>query len=94
AGQIGVGSNTWYHIPSFGAFKLDAQNPTTGGPFFLSGNDRKQCSQTPGSPFVSGNGSNGCFKGWWTVALPGPGTVGLGSVIRGTTNELGVQLIK
>jgi Flp pilus assembly protein TadG len=82
----GTGSNTWYHIPSFASFKLDA--------FYLNGNDKKQCGQAPGSPFVSGNGSNGCFKGWWIVALPGPGAINLGPVTPSTTNQLGVQLIK
>lgn len=86
AGDIGVGTNTWYHIPTFAAFKLDY--------FYLDGNDKKQCSQSPGSPFVSGNGSNGCFKGWWTEALVGPGSVGLGNVTPSTSNRLGVQLIK
>ncbi len=86
AGQIGVGANTWYHVPAFGSFKLDY--------FYIDGNDRKQCNQAPGSPFVSGNGSNGCFKGWWVVALPGPGAIQLGNVTPSTTNQLGVQLIK
>ena len=86
AGQIGVGANTWYHIPSFGSLKLDW--------VYINGNDRKQCDKPPGSPFVSGNGANGCIKGWWTVALSGPGTIGLGQVSPSTTNRLGVQLIR
>ena len=32
-GNIGVGANTWYHIPTFASFKLDA--------FYINGNDRK-----------------------------------------------------
>jgi hypothetical protein len=59
-GQIGVGANTWYHIPEFASFKLDQ--------FYINGNDRKECDKAPGSPFVSGNGANGCFKGWWVIA--------------------------
>lgn len=86
SGDIGVGANTWYHIPSFASFKLDT--------FLVDGNDRKQCGQYPGSPFVSGNGASGCFKGWWVVALPGPGAIDLGNVTPSTTNQLGVQLIK
>jgi hypothetical protein len=86
AGQIGVGANTWYHIPAFGSFKVDA--------FYLNGNDRKQCDKPPGAPFVVGNGSNACFKGWWIVGLPGPGAIELGPVTPSTTNQLGVQLIK
>jgi Putative Flp pilus-assembly TadE/G-like len=85
-GDIGVGNNTWYHVPSFASFKLDY--------FYIDGNDRKQCDQLPGQPFVSGNGANGCFKGWWVIALPGPGAVGLGTITPSTTNQLGVQLIK
>jgi Flp pilus assembly protein TadG len=85
-GDIGVGANTWYHIPSFASFKLDV--------FLVNGNDKKQCDQAPGSPFVGGNGANGCFKGWWVVALPGPGAIDLGNVTPSTTNQLGVQLIK
>jgi len=86
AGEIGVGSNTWYHVPGFGSFKFDY--------IYISGNDRKQCDQDPGSPFVSGNGANGCLKGWWVVGLPGPGAIDLGSVTPSTSNRLGVQLIK
>ena len=82
----GTGVNTWYHIPEFASFKIDQ--------FYIDGNDRKQCDQPPGSPFVSGNGANGCFKGWWVVALPGPGAIDLGAVTPSTTNQLGVQLIK
>jgi hypothetical protein len=85
-GDIGTGINTWYHIPSFASFKLDA--------FYISGADRKQCDQLPGAPFVTGNGANGCFKGWWVVALPGPGAIDLTPVTPSTTNRLGVQLIK
>jgi hypothetical protein len=43
---------------------------------------------------VSGNGANGCFKGWWVAALPGPGAIELGNITPSTTNQLGVQLIK
>jgi hypothetical protein len=85
-GQIGVGANTWYHIPAFASFKVDA--------FYLSGNDRKECDKPPGAPYVGGNGSNACFKGWWIVGLPGPGAIVLGPVTPSTTNQLGVQLIK
>jgi hypothetical protein len=88
-GNIGVGANTWYHVPDFASFKLDAPNA-----FYINGSDRKQCSQLPGSPFVSGNGSSGCIKGWWVVALTSPGAINLGSVTPSTTNQLGVQLIK
>jgi hypothetical protein len=85
-GDIGVGANTWYHIPTFASFKLDL--------FYIDGNDRKECAKSPGSPFVSGNGANGCFKGWWVEALPAPAAINLGPVTPSTSNQLGVQLIK
>ena len=46
------------------------------------------------APYVSGNGANGCLKGWFVVALPGPGAINLGTVTPSTTNQLGVQLIR
>ena len=85
-GDIGVGANTWFHIPSFASFKVDWA--------YINGGDRKECDKAPGAPFVSGNGANGCLKGWWVVALPGPGAIDLGAVTPSTTNKLGVQLIK
>lgn len=86
AGDIGVGVNTWYHVPSFASFKMDY--------VYISGNDRKECDKLPGSPLGSGNGASGCFKGWWVVALPSPGAIDLGPVTPSTSNRLGVQLIK
>jgi hypothetical protein len=86
AGNIGVGANTWYHVPSFANFKLDY--------IYIDGVDRKQCDQAPGSPFVGGNGANGCIKGWWLVGLATPGAINLGSVTPSTSNQMGVQLIK
>lgn len=85
-GDIGVGANTWYHIPQFASFKIDY--------IYISGNDRKECEKPPGSPYVTGNGANGCLKGWWVIALPTPGAINLGAVSPSTTNQLGVQLIK
>ena len=86
AGRHRRGANTWYHIPRFASFKLDC--------VLHHGNDRKECDKRRAQPFVSGNGANGCFKGWWVVALPGPGAIDLGAVTPSTTNKLGVQLIK
>ena len=85
-GNIGVGANTWFHVPTFASFKLDLA--------YLSGADRKECDKLPGAPFVSGNGANGCLKGWWVVALPTPGGINLGTVTPSSSNRLGVQLIK
>jgi hypothetical protein len=85
-GRIGTGTNTWYHIPSFANFKLDYA--------YISGGDRKECEKPFGAPYVSGNGANGCIKGWWVVAVPGPGTINPGGVTPSTSNQLGVQLIK
>jgi len=84
--DIGVGANTWYHVPTFASFKLDL--------FYIDGNDRKECDKPFGTPYVGGNGSNGCFKGWWVTALPSPGAINLKSITPSTTNQLGVQLIK
>ena len=93
-GDIGTGSNTWYHIPTFASFKLAVSNPTDLGPFYLNGNDKKLCGQLPGNPLGDGNGADGCYKGWWVVGLPTPGAINLGPVTPSTSNQLGVQLIK
>jgi len=85
-GQIGVGVNTWYWIPSFVNFKLDYS--------YLAGNDRKSCNDIPGSPPTGGNGSDGCLKGWFTIALDSPGSIQLGSVTAGDGKLFGVQLIR
>lgn len=84
--DLGVGTNTWYHIPEFASFKLDLA--------YIAGDDRKECDKAPGTPFVDGNGTNGCLKGWWIVALPGAGVIELTPVTPSTSNRLGVQLIK
>jgi hypothetical protein len=53
----GSGNNLWYHIPRFAQFLLDHS--------YTSGNNHPECNSTPGSPLVGGNGSTGCFKGWF-----------------------------
>ena len=81
----GVGNNTWYHIPQFQGFHLDHA--------YVQGNNFPACNSAPGGPPVGGNGSNGCLKGWFTnPALTGQ--VHIGPVQPGTSQPLGVTLIK
>ena len=81
----GTGANLQYHIYQFQAFELDTA--------YISGNNHPECNTTPGLPPVDGNGSNGCIKGWFTDAIV-TGAVNIGSITPGTTQTLGVQLIK
>jgi hypothetical protein len=53
----GNGSNLWYHIPRFAKFFLDEAH--------IGGGNHNECNSTPGGPPVGGNGSIGCFKGWF-----------------------------
>jgi hypothetical protein len=53
----GNGSNLWYHIPRFTRFLLDEVH--------VQGGDNPACNSGPGGPPVGGNGSIGCFKGWF-----------------------------
>jgi hypothetical protein len=53
----GDGSNLWYHIPRFAKFLLDEAH--------IGGGDMDECNEEPGGPPVGGNGSIGCFKGWF-----------------------------
>ena len=52
-----------------------------------------ECNEAPGNPFVGGNGSTGCLKGWFVEALNFGTTVGLPS---NTTpwSAYGTQLIR
>jgi hypothetical protein len=80
-----VGTNTSYRIVALGAMALDKAYIQANNP---------ECNQAPGSPFVGGNGSTGCIKGWLTQ-ISGPGEVGPppppGGVIG---SQFRVQLIK
>ena len=81
----GNGNNLQYHIVQFQAFELDTA--------YISGNNHPQCNSAPGQPYVDGNGSNGCIKGWWTKAIM-TGAVQIGNITQGTNQTLGVQLIR
>ena len=81
----GTGNNLEYHIVQFQAFELDTA--------YISGNNHPECNSTPGAPPVDGNGSNGCIKGWWTSAMV-TGQLQIGPITQGTTQTLGVQLIR
>lgn len=74
-----------YHVTRFQAFLFDAA--------YTSGNNT-ECNSLPGQPFVGGNGSTGCIKGWWTKATV-TGAVHIGDITTQGTNEtLGVTLIR
>lgn len=85
-GQAGNGNNTYYHIPYFIGFVLDGA--------YVQGNNFPECNQAPGSPFSQGNGSNGCFKGWFAKVVAPPGPVSANPGPGGQNTPVGVQLIK
>ncbi|HEX5016363.1 MAG TPA: pilus assembly protein TadG-related protein [Actinomycetes bacterium] len=81
----GVGTNTSYRIVALAAMALDKA--------YIQGNN-PECNQAPGSPFVGGNGSTGCIKGWLTQ-ISGPGEVGAPPPPGGIVgSQFRVQLIK
>jgi Putative Flp pilus-assembly TadE/G-like len=53
----GNGTNLYYHIPQVAPFLLDHA--------YIQGTNFPECNEAPGSPLVGGNGSTGCFKGWF-----------------------------
>ena len=53
----GNGDNLYYHIPRFADFYLDEA--------FIQGNNHPECNSGKGTPYVGGNGSTSCFKGWF-----------------------------
>lgn len=81
----GTGNNLQYFVTQFQAFQFDTA--------YIAGNNHPACNSAPGHPFVDGNGSNGCIKGWWTGALV-TGSVQIGDITQGTNQTLGVQLIR
>ncbi|HET7028379.1 MAG TPA: pilus assembly protein TadG-related protein [Candidatus Limnocylindrales bacterium] len=81
----GNGNNLYYHIPYFVALFLDRA--------YIQGNDHPDCNQAPGAPFVGGNGSNGCLKGWF-VKYVVQGPVGQPNPNDNPGAVLGVQLVK
>lgn len=84
-GQEGVGNNSWYHIPKFTGFWLERA--------YVQGNNTQACNSAPGSPFVGGNGSVSCLKGWF-VRFVTTGPVSSGNVGSTDPSAIGVQLIK
>lgn len=84
---VGVGNNTWYHIPKFTGFFLDHA--------YVSGNDHGNCNSAPGSPFVGGSGSVSCMKGWFVYFLTqGPVDTSGGGGGSGDPTSYSIQLIK
>ena len=81
----GTGSGLQYHVVQLFGFVLDHA--------YLAGNNHPECNLPPGQPFVDGNGSNGCLKGWWTQPIL-TGEVQLGVVPPGTDTKVGISLIK
>jgi Putative Flp pilus-assembly TadE/G-like len=81
----GVGNNTWYHIPQFQGFHLYQA--------YIQGNNFPACNAAPGRPLAGGNGGNGCLKGWFTNPAEN-GKIHIGPVQPGTSQPLGVNLIK
>jgi len=53
----GNGNNLYYHVPQVAPFLLDRA--------YIQGNNNPPCNAAPGHPLVGGNGSTGCFKGWF-----------------------------
>jgi hypothetical protein len=84
-GQEGVGNNSWYHIPKFTAFYLHQA--------YVQGANTRDCNSAPGSPFVGGNGSVACMKGWF-VRFITQGPVRSGTLADSDPSAIGVQLIK
>jgi Flp pilus assembly protein TadG len=81
--QNSVGSKTYYHIVAIASFLLDHA--------YINGNN-PECNQSPGLPFVGGNGATGCLKGWVTqVSTP---TAQIGTGFGNPTGVFGVQLIR
>lgn len=81
----GNGSNFYYHIPKFTRFMVDR--------VYTSGSNPPECNSAPGTPLVGGNGSTGCFKGWF-IQWVESGPVGPGATGPEDPGQVGVQLIR
>jgi len=57
----GDGDNLYYHVPQVTPFLLDRAH--------IQGGNQPECNQPPGSPYVGGNGSTSCIKGWFLNGL-------------------------
>ncbi len=80
----GNGNNFYYHIPKFAGFMIDRA--------YTSGNNPPECNANPGNPKVGGNGSTGCFKGWF-VRYQTSGSVGSAATGSNDPAVIGIQLI-
>lgn len=85
SGEEGVGNNSWYHIPKFTGFWLERA--------YVQGANTESCNMSPGSPFVGGNGSTSCLKGWF-VRFITAGPVSSGGLGSSDPSAIGVQLIR
>jgi hypothetical protein len=87
----GNGDNLYYHIPQFAEFLLDEA--------FIQGNNHPECNTGRGQPYVGGNGSTSCFKGWFVRYIM-QGKVGKWLECDASVQEecieplLGVQLVR
>lgn len=82
----GGGANRHYHVPFFIGFILDRA--------YVQGNNFPACNAAPGGPLPGGNGSGGCFKGWFARVVTAPGPVSANPGGAGDVTPLSVQLIK
>jgi len=82
----GGGANRHYHVPFFIGFILDRA--------YVQGNNFPACNAAPGAPLPGGNGSGGCFKGWFARVVQAPGPVSANPGGAGDATPLSVQLIK
>ena len=88
----GDGNNLYYHVPRFAHFLLERA--------YISGGNNDDCNSGRGSPYVGGNGSISCFKGWFVRYIT-QGRVGEWQPCDANTTEdcveepsLGVQLVQ
>jgi hypothetical protein len=78
----GTGSNQWYHLDRFVAFRLDSPKGV-----YVSGSNQAVCEE-------NGNGATSCLTGHF-VRYVGPGaTVGRGNGQVGANAAVGIQLFK
>lgn len=82
----GGGTNRHYHVRYFIGFILDQA--------YVQGANFPQCNVAPGGPLPGGNGSGGCFKGWFARVVEGPGPVSATPGDAGNATPLTVQLIR
>ena len=82
----GGGNNRHYHVKYFIGFILDHA--------YVQGNNFPACNAAPGAPIPGGNGSGGCFKGWFARVVLPPGPVSADPGDAGNATPLSITLIK